>query len=163
MKRKPATLANRGSPKTWVCTQQHGDALELLDEPRCDGTPSFAPVEAGRVTEIALRASVQRKGQSSSARNLAMASGPETGDEAPLSSSASRSAASLSRPHREPCQRRGWRRLGRAGGRALPAVDEVLQLPGLRLVSARQKPSALDGLDAQLAARWRRSRRAVSK
>ena len=40
MKRKPATLANRGSPKTWVCTQQHGDALELLDEPRCDGTPS---------------------------------------------------------------------------------------------------------------------------
>jgi hypothetical protein len=96
MKRKPATLANRGSPKTWVCTEQHGDALELLDEPRCDGTPSFVPVEASGVTEIALRASVQRKGHSSSARNLAMASGPETGDEAPLSSSASRSAANLS-------------------------------------------------------------------
>ena len=96
MKRKPATLAVRGSAKTGVLTQQSGDALELLDEPRCDGAPGFVPVEAGRVTEIALRASVQRERHSSSARNLAMASGPETGDETPLSSSASRVAASLS-------------------------------------------------------------------
>ena len=96
VKRKPATVVAGGDAKTWVLHQKSGDAFKLLDEPRCYPAPSFVPVEPGRVTEVALRTSVERKAHSSSARNLAMASGPETGEDAPLSSSASRIAASRS-------------------------------------------------------------------
>jgi hypothetical protein len=58
VKRKPTTVAPGRDSKAGIRINKSRDAFELVQEPFGNSTPGFSPVEAGGLTQIALRARV---------------------------------------------------------------------------------------------------------